>query len=418
MDTTVAGRALMGDSLGFHIIIALLSIGIPFLLNIFEFYYVRNKTPKVLDFVHLLSRWSVVLAVAGVMSGTIISMQFTILWAPFLAASRPYVGKFFMLETYAFLVEAIFLAWYMVSWNKVSAFKHWLIGLPITIGAIGSAFFITIINAWMNNPSEIITSTTWLEITHSVSAYLFATVLLVMGYIAWRIWRSRTTSKFPQWLLARLGLIGFGLLLIVAELGHQSAVNLATTQPAKLAAIEILDNSQTSAPLRIGGSINSQGKAEGGIVLPGMLSLLAGYSFDYKVHGLDEIQRDKWPMLVIHSLFDIKMALVGLTSALIIGTVIFYWKFKRQPKWFIKLLAISGIAGIIMVELGWMMTELGRQPWAIHGIMLTKDAFTNNINALQIGYIFPVLFVVLLSAMFFALTKVSNHWRKESKSKW
>ena len=418
MDTTAAGRALMGDSLGFHIIIALLSIGIPFLLNIFEFYYVRKKTPKVLDFVHLLSRWTVVLAVAGVMSGTIISLQFTILWAPFLAASRPFIGKFFMLETYAFLIEAIFLAWYIASWNKVSAFKHWLIGIPVTLGAIGSAFFITIINAWMNNPSAIITSTTWFEITHSISAYLLATVILVMGYIAWRILRSKKPGQFPQWLLARLGLIGFVLLVIVALLGHQSAVNIASTQPNKLAAIEILDTTETNAPLRVGGFINSNGKAEGGIVLPGMLSLLAGYSFDYKVHGLDEIRQSERPMLVVHSLFDVKMALVGLTSLLIVGVLFFYWKLGRQPNWFTVLLAVFGFSGIIMVELGWMITELGRQPWAINGVMLVKDAFTKNINALQIGYIFPVLFVLLLASMCFALSQVSKRWRVEVKSKW
>ncbi len=418
MDTLAAGRALMGDSLGFHIIIALLSIGIPFILNIFEFYYVRKKTPKVLDFLHLLSRWTVVLAVAGVMSGTIISLQFSVLWAPFLATARPFIGRFFILETYAFLVEAIFLSWYVTSWDKVSPFKHWLIGLPVTVGAIGSAFFITIINTWMNNPSAIITSTTWLEITHSISAYLFATVLFVMGYVAWRIWRTKTTGQFPQWLLARLALVGFILLLIVAELGHQSAVNIASTQPVKLAAIEILDSTQTSAPLRIGGSINNDGKATGGIVLPGVLSLLAGYSLDYKVHGLNEIQRDKWPMLVVHSLFDIKMALVGLTSALVVGVLFFYWKFKHQPAWFIKLLAIFGVAGIVMVELGWMLTELGRQPWAINGMLLVKDAFTKNINALQIGYIFPVLFVVLLAAIVFALSQVSQRWRTEVKSEW
>ncbi|MEP7205234.1 MAG: cytochrome ubiquinol oxidase subunit I, partial [Candidatus Saccharibacteria bacterium] len=417
-DTLAAGRALMGDSLGFHIIIALLSIGIPFILNIFEFYYVRKKTPQVLDFIHLLSRWTVVLAVAGVISGTIISLQFAVLWAPFLATARPFVGKFFMLETYAFLVEAIFLAWYVTSWKKLSPFKHWLIGLPVTIGAIGSAFFITIINAWMNNPSAIITSTTWLEITHSVAAYLFATVLLIMGYVAWRIWRSNTTNQFPQWLLFRLGLVGFMLLLIVAELGHQSAVSIASTQPTKLAAIEILDTTQTSAPLRIGGSINSEGKATGGIVLPGVLSLLAGYSLDYKVHGLNEIQRGTWPMLVVHSLFDIKMALVGLSSAMILGALFFYWKFKRQPAWFVKILAFFGLTGIVMVELGWMLTELGRQPWAINGRLLVKDAFTKNLNTLQIGYIFPVLFVILLAATLYALGQVSQRWRREVKSEW
>lgn len=418
MDTVSVGRALMGDSMGFHIIIALLSIGIPFLMNIFEFYAWRKKSAKVYAFVRLLTRWTTVLAIVGVISGTIISVQFSILWAPFLAEARPYIGQFFMLETYAFLLEAVFLGWYLVRENKMSPGQHWLIGLPITVGAIGSAFFITIVNAWMNDPSGIITMTTVLEISHSVSAYLFATTLVVMGYVAWRIWRSKTTSQFPHWLIGRLALVGVILLVIVAELGHQSAVNLATTQPTKLAGIELLDKTGTNAPVRIGGAINQNGQAEGGIVLPGVLSLLAGYSLDYKVHGLDEVARDKWPMLVIHTLFESKMVLVGITSLITVLALFFYWRRKRQPKWFIKTLALFGAAGIVMVELGWMITELGRQPYAIAGKLLTADAFTKNVSALQLGYIFPIMFILLLAAMFFALYMVTKRWRKQENSEW
>jgi cytochrome d ubiquinol oxidase subunit I len=270
----------------------------------------------------------------------------------------------------------------------------------------------------MNNPSAIITSTTVLEISHSVSAYLFATTLVVMGYVAWRIWRSKTTSQFPHWLIGRLALVGIILLVIVAELGHQSAVDLATTQPTKLAGMELLDKTQTNAPFRIGGAINQDGKTEGGIVLPGVLSLLSGYSLDYEVRGLDEVARDKWPMLVIHTIFDSKMALVGITSLIMVLTLFFYWRKKRQPKWFIKVLAIFGAAGIVMVELGWMITELGRQPYAIAGKLLTADAFTKNVSALQLGYIFPVMFILLFAAMFFALYMVTKRWRKQENSEW
>lgn len=418
MDTTTVGRALMGDSMGFHIIIALLAIGIPFLMNVFEFYAWRKKSEKVYAFVRLLTRWTTVLAVVGVISGTIISIQFSVLWAPFLAISRPYIGQFFMLETYAFLLEAVFLGWYLVREGKMSPGKHWLIGLPITIGAVGSAFFITIINAWMNNPSDIITATTFLEISHSVFGYLFATTLLVMGYVAWRIWRSKTTSPFPHWLIGRLALVGVILLVIVAELGHQSAVNLATAEPTKLAGIELLDKTQTNAPLRVGGSINQDGQAEGGIVFPGLLSILAGYSPDYEVHGLNEVAHDKWPMLIIHSLFDSKMLLVGFTSLIVVIALFFHWRKRRQPKWFIKIIALFGVSGIVMVELGWMITELGRQPYAIAGKLLTKDAFTQNVSALHLGYLFPILFVLLLGAMFFALSMVTKRWRKQENSEW
>ncbi len=418
MDPTIAGRTLMGDSLGFHIIIALLSIGIPFLMNIFGFFAWKKKDARSAQFVRLLVRWTAVLAVAGAISGTVVSIQFSTLWAPFLAYSQPYVGQFFALEGYAFLIEVIFLAWYLVREKKASPRTLWLLGLPVTLGAIGSAFFITIINAWMNNPSAVWTSTTTLEISHSVTAYLFATTLLVIGYVAWRIWRKKTDSKDGQRLILQLGIIGFVLLIVVAVLGDASAVNDATAQPTKLAAMEILDKTQTNAPLRIGGEINADGTAQGGIVLPGALSLLAGRSLGYEVQGLDKTPRDQWPLLIVHSIFDIKIFLVGYTSVLLLALLVFRWRLKRQPRWFLLVLAISGVLGIVLVELGWMITELGRQPWAVAGKLLVSDAFTKNVDVVKIGYIFPCLFVVLLAATIFALKMVTKKWHKVEDVKW
>jgi len=270
----------------------------------------------------------------------------------------------------------------------------------------------------MNNPVDIWTTTTLLEITHSVFAYILATTILVIGFVSWRVLRTKTKDVFPQWLIMRLGFIAAILLVIVALLGHQSAVNIASTQPTKLAAIEILDKTQSNAPLRIGGEINKDGVAEGGIVLPGMLSILAGYSPDYSVRGLNEVAADKRPSTIVHTLFDIKMLLVGFITALIVGILIFYWRLKRQPKWFLIVAAIGGISGIVLVELGWMLTEIGRQPWAITGKLLTVDAFTHDINVIHIGYIFPALFVILFAATGYALYRTTKHWRIKESIKW
>ncbi len=414
------GRVLMGDSLGFHIIFALLSIGFPFVMSVLEYYAWKRKSEPVYKIVRLLTDWTTVLAVVGVISGTIIAMQFAILWGPFIAEARPHVGKFFMLEGYAFMVEAEFLAWYRISAGKVSPGKHWLIGLPITLGAMGSAVFITIVNAWMNNPSAIITSTTFFTITHSVAAYLLASVMVVIGWVAWRIWRTRTKLQFPHWLIFRLSMLSLGLIIIISLLGHASAQNLAKTQPLKLAGIEVLDETGPNAPLRVGGGINESGKAEGGVVIPSGLSVLAGNSPDYEVQGLDQAPKDRWPLLIIHTLFDAKMILVGIVSTVTVGGIFLYlWKgTHRLPRWYVKLAAITSLSGILLVELGWMITELGRQPWAIHGKMLTKDAFTTNNSALSIGYIFPVMFVVLFGATLFALSMVTKRWRAKEQITW
>lgn len=410
----------MGDSLGFHIIFVTLSIGLPFILNIIEYFAWRRKSQQLNQVARLLTDWITVLVVTGVISGTLIGMQFSILWGPFVAEARPYVGKFFMLEGYLFMLEAAFLAWYRISADKVSAFRHWLIGLPITIGAMGSAVFITTVNAWMNNPSATFTSTTFFEITHSITAYLLASTLAFMGWLSWRLVRSRSNDHFPHKLLYALTVLAAGLVVVIAVLGHQSAQNLAKTQPLKLAGIELLDKTQANAPLRVGGTINQSGKTEGGIVVPSGLSILAGNSPNYTVKGLDSAPRDKWPMLIIHVLFDAKMALVGLITGLIVLTLFVYHrsKSKRFPRWNLQLLAVSGLSGIILVELGWMITELGRQPWAITGRLLTADAFTTNNSAVSLGYIFPCMFVALLCASSFALIMITKAWRKREHIRW
>lgn len=420
MEEIHLGRVLVGDSLGFHIIFVGLSIGLPFLISIFEWYAWRKNDDNVRGLIRLLARWAAVFVITGVMSGTIIALQFSTLWAPFMDAARPHVGKFFQLESYMFLIEAVFLAWYFATMKEVGSKKHFLISLPINLGAIGSAFFITMVNAWMNNPTGIWTTTTTNEILHSVTSYFFATTLVLLGYLAWRTLRkpSKNARVFLQWSINRVAIIAAVLMVLLGILGHQSAVDIAHTQPHKLAAIELLDETQTNAPMRIGGSMNDDGKAEGGIIIPGLLSLLAGNSFDTTVKGLGDYPRDRWPLLVVHLLFDIKMALVGVASAMIAGALFFYWRKREQPRWFAVVLAALGSIGLVMVELGWMLTELGRQPWAINGKLLTADAFTKGVNMMQTGIIFPSLFVLLTIATAFALHRTTRQWRKKEKMAW
>lgn len=420
MDPLDAGRQLIGHSLAFHIIIVALSIGLPFLISIFEWLAWRSNSERLRGFVRLLAKWAAVFVVGGVMSGTIIALQFSTLWAPFLDASRPEVGKFFQLEGYMFLIEATFLTWYLATMKQVGTRRHFLISLPINIGTIGSAFFITAVNAWMNNPSAQFTSTTANEISHSVVSYLFSTTLLVLAYVAWRSLRrqSKPSQQFVAKLMGQLSVIALVLMGALGILGHQSAVDIGNTQPHKLAAIELLDKTGSNAPMRIGGEMTPEGKAEGGIVIPGLLSILAGYTPNAVVKGLDQIPRDQWPPLVVHALFDVKMALVGISSGIIAIAVFFYWRRRSFPRAFRILLIPAGILGLVMVELGWYITELGRQSWAIVGKQLTADAFTAGANIHNSIIVFVILFGVLSLSTVFALSYATKHWRNMEKQSW
>jgi len=420
MDNLDAARQLIGHTLAFHIVIVALSIGIPVLMSIFEWRAWRKNDEKMRATVKLLARWAAVFVVGGVFTGTAVALQLSTLWAPYLNEVRPDVGIFFQLEGYMFLIEAVFLSWYLATMNKTGTRKHFLIGLPISVGTIGSAFFITTVNAYMNNPTGQFTVTTWLEFSHSLFSYIFATFLLFLGYVAWRSLRkhSKTMQEFIHFKMGKLAIYTAVLLVILAVLGHQSAVNLATTQPHKLAAIEILDKTQSNAPLRIGGEINAEGEAEGGIVLPGMLSFLVGYNNETVVTGLNEYPREQWPLLVVHTLFDLKMALIGLVSLVVGVTILYIWRKKQLPKWLrISLIPIS-LIGFVLVELGWFITEFGRQTWTVVGRQTTAEALTQGADIKGSLIIFIILFVVLTLSTLFALAYTTRHWRATEKWSW
>lgn len=420
MDALSMARELIGHTLAYHIIIVAFSIGLPVLMSLFEWRAWRHNSERDRGFVKLLSRWAGVFVIGGIFTGTAVALQLSTLWAPFLDEVRPSVGVLFQLEGYMFLIEAIFLSWYFMTIRQVGTLKHFLISLPISIGTIGSAFFITGVNAYMNNPSAMFTYTTFLEFTHSVTSYFFATTMIVLGYVAWRSLRTQTgpALKWLQATMGRLGLFAGALLLVLAFLGHQSAVDIASSQPHKLAAIEILDKTQTNAPLRVGGEINEKGEAEGGIVLPGMLSFLVGMNTNTEVKGLNEIPEYKWPPLVVHLLFDLKMVLVGLSALTVIVVAWFHWRRHAQPRWMRKALVPLGLIGFTMMELGWLITEFGRQTWTVVGKLTTAQAMTVGANIKSTQYLFIALFAVMTIATLYALTYTTRHWRDTEKQSW
>lgn len=418
-DPSVAGRVLMGDSLGFHIIFATFGVGIPLLLLIGEFIAIKTNNQRLLATVKSWSFIAAILVVAGVISGTIIGMQFALLWPNFTKFLSPVIGIMLVLEGYFFLLEAIFLAFYIFTWDRIKGFKHWLIGLPIMIGGTGSAIYITVVNSWMNVPrgfdvangkainidrwAAIFNPAMFHEVGHSVFAYYLAVALTFAGVYSWILFRKRANEhdkKHYTYLVQRLLILSLGLVVIVMVLGDYSAKTLHTTEPRKLAAIELRTDTRAQAPLYIGGHLNEQtGKVEGAIEIPYALSILAGNSPDTVVKGLNEFKKDQWPPLVIHTIFDIKIGLAMLLLIIPAGVLALWWWLRRKqrqlPGWSLWAVIVAGPIAMLVIELGWMLTELGRQPFAIVGYMTTKQAFTTSHGALTIGYIFPALYVVL-----------------------
>lgn len=428
-----ATRLLIGDSLGFHIFFVMIGIGLPLLITIFEFLALKRGDKQLLEQVRKWTTAAAVFVVAGLMSGTLIAVQLALLWPQFMAFVSKVIGPAFMFEGYFFLIEAAFLSWYVLSWGRIKGFKHWLIGFGTIVGTIGSAVVITLVNAWMNQPvgfklvdgqpvdvsipTALFTSTGYVTVFHSILSYLTTVTLVMAGLYAIGYMRKSAAKKeLFRYLGIRLALIGLVFGGLTAIFGDMTAKNLMVQNPQKLAAYELQLKTEGSAPYRIGGTYNeSTNTVDGAIEIPYVFSFLGTGSPTGTVQGLDKTPKNEWPPLVTHLLFDIKMgtailALVIPLALLLVNLKSLKDKFKKLRAFLWRLLPIAGISAFVTVELGWIMAELGRQPYIIKGIMLTKDSYSEDPSVITFGYMFPVAFVLLLIATFVALPIALKHF--------
>lgn len=424
-----AARALMADSLGFHIIFALLGVGLPLVILLIEQLGLWRKDPLILEHAKRLSQATVILVVAGVASGTIISIQMSLMWGKLIEFGGHILGLAFGWEGYAFMLEAVFLAFYVSTWGKVKGWKHWLIGVPVAFGSFGSAFAITLGNAWMQNPTgfevvagkvvtddvlgALFTKTAFYMISHSVAGYYLATILCVLGVYAFYMLRYKPRGKDKaavQTIMFRLGATALVFTALTATLGHFQTQYLAQSQPRKFAVIETVENTTANAPYIVGGEWTNDGRVEGGIKIPGALSILTGNSPKAEIKGLNEFPKQDWPMLFVNVLFESKLLLVTVITAVPVifvglhyrrlNNVLKGWRYSKAM--LIALLPL-GLIAIVIVELGWMVAEFGRQPFVVNGYLRTSEAFSATNGIGNWGYIFPVLFVILFIATASAL---------------
>jgi len=287
-------------------------------------------------------------------------------------------------------------------------------------------------NGELVNPNVwhgILTKTTFFMTTHSILSYYAATFLIIAGGYAWYLWRKkpvkeeRTTAEF---MVKRFCLAAVLVSLVVGFLGHLSLQYLATSEPHKFAAIELVPQTTDKAPYVFGGTLSDDGtKVEGGLRVPYLLSILATNSPNGQVPGLNETPKKDWPLLIINKLFEMKMMLVGLMVLIPLAYVVAKGFSKRnellkrvaKSKWMMALIVLSGPIAVIVIEISWMITEFGRQPYIVRGLLLVEDAFSKNPGVLQWGYIFPTLYVLLFIATFFGLRKVFQHFTPKESSK-
>jgi cytochrome d ubiquinol oxidase subunit I len=388
-------RSQMGMSLAFHIIFAVIGMAMPLLMVVSEGCYLWTRNSIYME---LSKRWAAgttILFAVGAVSGTVLSFELGLLWPKFMEYAGAIIGMPFSLEGFAFFTEAIFLGIYLYGWNRVPPVLHWLAGIVVAVSGVLSAIFVVLANAWMNAPAgfdvvngqpvninpiaAMFNPASLHETIHMVLAAYVATAFLVAGIHAFFLLRD------PQSVFHRASC---SIALIVACVsiplqmfsGDFAAREVARLEPAKLAAMEAHYQTGTGVPLVVGGiPDDATGKVNFALQIPYGLSMLVGYNPATKVVGLDDFPRDQWPNIsLVHLSFDIMVGTGSALFAVAAWVAWVWWRTRRLPdnKWLLRALVGCAPLGFIAVETGWFVTELGRQPWIIYGVMRTRDAVT------------------------------------------
>ncbi|MEI4770301.1 cytochrome ubiquinol oxidase subunit I [Psychrobacillus sp. FJAT-51614] len=416
-------RVLTEMTLSFHIIYATIGVGVPLMIMIAQWVGIKKNDEH---YILLARRWArgfVITVAVGVVTGTAIGMQLSLLWPNFMELAGHIIALPLFLETFAFFFEAIFLGIYLYTWDRFeNQKKHLLLLIPVAIGASASAVFITIVNAFMNAPQgfdvvngELVNISPLLamfnpamptKVAHVVvTAYMTAAFVLA-AIAAFRLLKgsNHIYHKKALYLTMKVGLI---FAIATAIIGDFSGKYLAEYQPEKLAAAEWHFETEENAPLILYG-VMDDGEVKYAIKIPFALSILAHGNPTAEVIGLDQFPEDEIPPLYIHYLFDlmvtIGMGMVALSALYWLGKLI-KWSFV-DTKFYRWLIVLGGPASIIAIEAGWWLAEVGRQPWILRGLMRVEDAATTSAHVDTMLVLFAGLYIVLGIGSVVVLTRM------------
>jgi cytochrome d ubiquinol oxidase subunit I len=427
LDTVTSARALMGMSLSFHIVFTAIGIGIPLFFLLAEGIALRTGDKAYLLLARQWGRTAAVLFAIGAVSGTILSFEFGLLWPTWMDFSGAIIGLPFALEGFAFFTEAIFLALYLYGWDRLSPKAHWLCAVVVAISAAASAFFVISANSWMNQPTgfEVVNGKATnvdpiaaifnpampYEVTHGTIASYVATGFAIAGIYAIQMLRGNRSEYVKKGLVLGMvvGAIATPLQIISGDL---SARFLAHNQPEKFAAMEAQFETERGAPLRIGGIPDPDAKkTRYAIEIPKMASFLAFEDFNAEVRGLNSFPQDEIPdVRKVHFPFQV---MVGIGFFLLSVSWWFWglaWKRRRVApgRWMLLAIAATLPMGFIAIEMGWYVTEFGRQPWIIWHLMRTSDAATPRDGIFFIFVVFFLVYIALAAGLALLLLRVTR----------
>jgi cytochrome bd ubiquinol oxidase subunit I len=396
-------RQMQALSFAAHIPLVAFGISFPAMVMVVEWLYLRTGDPL---YRTLAQRWTRVMAAlfaVGVITGTILSFEMGLLWPNFTATFGGVFGLGFAIEGFSFFMEAIFIGIYVYGWRRLSPGAHFLTGIPIVITGFTGSMMVIAVNAWMNHPGGFrlragkvvdvnplkalfANSYLWHELIHMYIAGYIVSGLLVAGAYAFARLRGRW-GRYERTAIAIPLTIAALAAPVQVLVGDWAARDVATTQPVKLAALEGLYRTTRGAPEHLLGWYTA-GQVKYGIQIPHLLSLLSFHSWNAKVQGLASVPPDQRPPVNVVRVAFQTMVGIGTLLALL-GLFYLAVRVRRgrlpESRWFYRAVVVAGPLSVVALIAGWVVTEVGRQPWVVYRVMPTAAAVTGA-QGIPIGY--------------------------------
>jgi cytochrome bd ubiquinol oxidase subunit I len=436
VDPVPWARAQMAFTLMFHIILVPLGVSWAFMTLIANYRALRHDDQ---DALILAQRWSKYMAVTfavGAVTGTVLTFEFGLLWPRFMGQWGEAFGVPFAFEGLFFFTEAIFIAIYIFGWRRLKPWSHFWTGVPIVLAGIFGSVSVVAANAWMNAPAGfkldsngavvdvdpigvIFNDSMPLQAAHMViAAYLVGGFLVASVYATGMLRGRRDRYHYLGFVIA----FSVGAVAAPIQMGVGDALArwVYDNQPAKFAAIELVPETSSDVSETLLGRLDEDGMVSGGIPIPGLASWLSDPSTGRAtvVQGLNAFPEDERPTVrqvnIVHLCWDI---MVGLGTLLFLLSAWYgaSWIFRRRmprSKWFLRGAAASGVLAVIAMEAGWIVTEVGRQPWIVYGHMKVEDAATGN-TGVWISFIaVVVLYIAVGTTTILVLRGMSRRFRR------
>ncbi|MCX4536132.1 cytochrome ubiquinol oxidase subunit I [Streptomyces sp. NBC_01669] len=428
-------RQLMAFTLASHILLVPFGVALPFITLLMHHRGLRRGDEVAL---RLARRWSAVMAVQfaiGVVTGTVLSFEFGLLWPGMMGRWGDVFGLGFGIEAWAFFLEAVLIAIYLYGWRRLKPWTHFWLGVPLPLTALLGAFGIIAANSWMNTPQGFTLDAAGRPVDVNVRQAVFTpmfgpeywhftvAMFLTAGYAVAGVYAvGRLRGRRDRY--HRLGFtVPFTVAAILTPiqfvLGDSIARSVFHKQPIKFAATEIVWKTDTHVPEYIFGRLHSDGTVSGGLKIPQLDSILAGFRPSTRVTGLSSVPPENRPTAtqatIVHWAFDIMVTIGSLLILLALWYAWCWWRHRDVPcsRWFYRCAAASGVACLVTVECGWITTEVGRQPWIVYQHMRVSEAVT----ATRAGSLWTMLaivvvvYVAIFAAFLAVLLKMRTRWR-------